>query len=139
MIFRLVESLGKPFDRTEDLEYDVSDIVDEEDSSKCSGTVYVPLIASDILESFWEFITEDSNPPISETDIEAFAENDDAWEQYVTDNYDELWDRYEDDFHNKYEEQARDKVYDNWDRYSDEDAYSQRDEDTREFWRNVWG
>ena len=134
MKFLLVESLTEHFNEIIELEYDASDI-----DSDASGTVRVTLMPSDVMENLWDFITEDKQQLLSEQEYELYAEDDDAWEQYVINNFDMLWERYEDDFYNKYKEQASEKLYDNFDNYSDVSRPSQRDEDIRNFWRDVWG
>lgn len=141
MKFRLVEVLEQPFLKTLELEYDANEICADEDKGKVSGTVKISLSPSDIMESIWDFMTEDRhNPPLTEEEFEVFSEDDDAYEQYIKDNFDTLFDKYEDNFYDKFQNVAVDKLERNWDRYADEDSepYSQREEDRREFWRNVW-
>jgi predicted dehydrogenase len=56
---------------------------------------------SDVMENLWDFITEDKQQFLSEQDYELYADDDEAWEKYVIDNFDMLWERYEDNFYNK--------------------------------------
>ena len=140
MKFRLVEVLEQPFNETLELEYEASEVCDEEDEGKVSGYVTVNISPSSFVDAIWDIMTEDKKSPVlTEDEFEHFAEDNDAFESYLKDNFDMLVDKYDDELHKKFFDIARDKLYDQWDSYSDEDAFSQRDEDTREFWRNVWG
>ena len=139
MIFRLYESTEKVFNKVEEIEYDASEVVSDEDQRKVSGSVYVRVSPNEMLTVLWDCLCDDTHPPITESEFELYSDNDALWEAYVEEHYDELWDRYEEEIREEFQEDAASKVYDNWDRYSDESAYSQRDDDEREYWRLVWG
>lgn len=80
----LVEDFSEEFDFSEELEYYADDVVDDEDSGKVSGSVYVQIDSDEVLAFFWEHadIDIDKHPEL---------EDDLNWKKYVKENYEELW------------------------------------------------
>ena len=138
MKFRLVETMHPNFDASIELEYEASDVCYAEDADKVHGYVTITIDSSDVMEAFWDFMTEDKYPPLTEEQFELFAEDDIAYNNYVRQNFDMLYDKYEQDLLDRFKEEATDYLYKHWDKYSDKRPFSQWEEDNREFWRNVW-
>lgn len=128
----LIEDFSDNFDFSEELEYYADDVVEDEDSYKVCGSVYVSISSEEVLDFFWEKseIDTDKNPEL---------EDDLAWKKYVKEHYEELWEKFGDALQDYYKDRARDKVYDNWDNYSieDEKPYDDRAELLRDYYRSV--
>ena len=128
----LVEDFSEEFDFSEELEYYADDVVDDEDSGKVSGLVYVQIDSDEVLTFFWEH---------ADIDIDKHPELEDYlnWKKYVKENYEELWENLGEALQDYYKDRARDKVYDNWDNYviEDESPYDDRAELLRDYYRNV--
>ena len=109
MKLKLIESkLFEKFDPSFELSYDAEElVVDTDDEGKyVYGTIDIDV--DDVFYYLWEFIDQDENKNeiISDEQLNIFAEDDEAWENWVEENYEMLLDRYLDEFKEAYFETA---------------------------------
>ena len=139
MKFKLVEMLEQHFNEFLELEYEASEVADEEDESKVQGSITITVSPSEFSEAIWNIMIQDKKHPVlTDTEFEQLSEDNEAYEKFLKDNFEMLVEKYDEELHTEFKDVAHEKLDNKWDDYSDEDQFSQKSEDEREFWRNVW-
>ena len=132
MKIKLIESIKENFDSSFELDFDIDWLLeDTDDEGKASGTIYLDI--DDAGSNLWDFLDSDSDV-LSDEQKELFSNDDAAWEAYLEEHFDELIQKYEDDFRDLYRDRALEKLYDNWDDYSNEKPFSQYEADMDDYY-----